>query len=469
MPTPTRPISRRSSRSVGCKGGRRELFGDVEEIEHSDDDRPCLRGLRVADHRGTRRRRRPTRPGACRPRSHPRRRGCDRCPNRVRGCRRCSVWPKSRMCSTTRSGRRSCRVARAVCLAPDRRLTRRGVLRLAARSLGLVRRTLGDLDGAVAALDVAVRQNRRIGHLPMLAIARADLAGHVVRRDGPGDRERARSCTTRRSQPPPSMDMWHARVAMWSESRGGARMGVTREASVIRKRGHWEIHASRRVRDRHRQHRHGLPRDPLIDRFEDVRAADARRHGRGTGAQAVLDARARDAYRSKRRAPTRDRRSRCLRRHRARPARRAEFDALLEELTHVVRPGGRSRAFTDADERARTSVQKALRARSPRSAPTRRTSPSDSCAPSAPAPSAGTTRRTRSRALARPCPARLDHTRAASVRVNRLHGHAGAPTLLSVRDPEEVSRCMQPRRCSRRAPSRAACPPDAARPVLVRG
>jgi hypothetical protein len=42
-------------------------------------------------------------------------------------------------------------------------------------------------------------------------------------------------------------------------------------------------------------------------------------------------------------------------------ARRAEFDALLEELTHVVRPGGRSRAFTDADERARTSVQKALR------------------------------------------------------------------------------------------------------------
>ena len=42
-------------------------------------------------------------------------------------------------------------------------------------------------------------------------------------------------------------------------------------------------------------------------------------------------------------------------------ARRAEFDALLEELTRVVRPGGRSRAFTGADERARTSVQKALR------------------------------------------------------------------------------------------------------------
>ena len=39
-----------------------------------------------------------------------------------------------------------------------------------ARSLGLARRTIGDLDGAVAALDEAILQNRRIGHLPMLAI-----------------------------------------------------------------------------------------------------------------------------------------------------------------------------------------------------------------------------------------------------------------------------------------------------------
>ena len=42
-------------------------------------------------------------------------------------------------------------------------------------------------------------------------------------------------------------------------------------------------------------------------------------------------------------------------------ARRAEFDTLLEELTQVERPGGRSHAFTDADERTGTSVQKALR------------------------------------------------------------------------------------------------------------
>jgi ElaB/YqjD/DUF883 family membrane-anchored ribosome-binding protein len=40
---------------------------------------------------------------------------------------------------------------------------------------------------------------------------------------------------------------------------------------------------------------------------------------------------------------------------------RAEFDDLLEELERVVRPGGRSRTFVDSAERARTSVQKALR------------------------------------------------------------------------------------------------------------
>ena len=40
---------------------------------------------------------------------------------------------------------------------------------------------------------------------------------------------------------------------------------------------------------------------------------------------------------------------------------RAELDGLLDEVERVVRPGGRSRAFVDSSERARTSVQKAIR------------------------------------------------------------------------------------------------------------
>ena len=94
----------------------------------------------------------------------------------------------------------------------------------AARSLGLVRRTLGDLDGAVRALDDAVRQNRRIGHLPMLAIARADLAATLVRRDGPGDRERARELYDAAIAAAAAMDMC-ARAGCMAERVGNAGCG----------------------------------------------------------------------------------------------------------------------------------------------------------------------------------------------------------------------------------------------------
>jgi hypothetical protein len=40
---------------------------------------------------------------------------------------------------------------------------------------------------------------------------------------------------------------------------------------------------------------------------------------------------------------------------------RIELDALTDELTRMVRPGGRSRAFAGPQERARTAVQKAIR------------------------------------------------------------------------------------------------------------
>ena len=95
---------------------------------------------------------------------------------------------------------------------------------------------------------------------------------------------------------------------------------------------------------------------------EDVRAALLAGAVEEQGPQPVLDDRAREAYRRQVAELQReiDEADAFADIERA-AARRAEFDALLEELTQVVRPGGRSRAFTDADERARTSVQKALR------------------------------------------------------------------------------------------------------------
>jgi DNA-binding CsgD family transcriptional regulator len=61
----------------------------------------------------------------------------------------------------------------------------------AARSLGLARRALGDLDGAIAALEAALLQNRRLAHVPMLAITRADLAETLYERGAAEDRVRA--------------------------------------------------------------------------------------------------------------------------------------------------------------------------------------------------------------------------------------------------------------------------------------
>jgi hypothetical protein len=95
---------------------------------------------------------------------------------------------------------------------------------------------------------------------------------------------------------------------------------------------------------------------------DDVRAALLAGAVEEQGHQPVLDASAREAYRRQVVELRRDIDQADDNGDIERAARlRAELDALVEELTRLVRPGGRSRAFTDADERARTSVQKALR------------------------------------------------------------------------------------------------------------
>jgi DNA-binding CsgD family transcriptional regulator len=84
----------------------------------------------------------------------------------------------------------------------------------AARSLGLARRTLGDLDGAVAALETGVLQNRRLAHLPMLAITRADLAETLYQRGHAGDRLRAQELLQQAIADGASAGL-DARVARW--------------------------------------------------------------------------------------------------------------------------------------------------------------------------------------------------------------------------------------------------------------
>ena len=84
----------------------------------------------------------------------------------------------------------------------------------AARSLGLARRTLGDLDGAVTALESAVLQNRRLAHIPMLAITRADLSETLSQRGDAEDQPRARALLEQAISDGASVGI-DARVVRW--------------------------------------------------------------------------------------------------------------------------------------------------------------------------------------------------------------------------------------------------------------
>ena len=59
------------------------------------------------------------------------------------------------------------------------------------RALGIAASTFGDVELAIVHLEAAITANRRLGNRPFTAIAAADLAVALLRRDREGDRERA--------------------------------------------------------------------------------------------------------------------------------------------------------------------------------------------------------------------------------------------------------------------------------------
>ena len=88
-----------------------------------------------------------------------------------------------------------------------------------ARSLGLARRTIGDLDGAVAALESAVLQNRRIGHLPISPI-RARRASRRRWCDEARQGDRAGPRTSSTTSPSRRRGRWTSRR---TQAHGGPR------------------------------------------------------------------------------------------------------------------------------------------------------------------------------------------------------------------------------------------------------
>ena len=363
-PTPTRAISCSCSRCGGCRD--RAANCSATSRRSNTRRRSSTRTPTTSGRSSRCSRWRPIDPTGLAPRST----GC--WSSGLRTLPESSAWLPALFCvaeaatylddrEAAEAGRRA---ARAVRVAADRRVARCRVLRC---------------HGTFARpRPPDARRSRRRGHRVRRgdpseppARARADGRDHP-RRSRPDAVAHETGRVTERAR----LTLYDAaiprRATMDMDARAGAVAGRGRSAREAPARPARRSSARprplggrtrRRGRGRRRQRRHGLPRDAPAPpaRRRAGRAPD--RCGRGARRRSPCSTNApvrRIAARwrscaARSTKPTRTPTSNGP------PPRRAEFDALLEELTRVVRPGGRSRAFTGADERARTSVQKALR------------------------------------------------------------------------------------------------------------
>jgi tetratricopeptide (TPR) repeat protein len=230
------------------------------------------------------------------------------------------------------------------------------------RTLGLAARTAGDLDAAVVHLERAVTANRRLGNRPLHAIALADLAATLRQRGAAGDAERAADTIAEAIAAADSLGL-DARAAAWRGWPGEPAPAVVDDAGTLVRRGeHWEVAAG--------SERAMVPDSLGMQYLGRLLAEPGRTIAAGelAGREAdgshheVLDERAKNAYRRRLIELRADLDEADDAADIERSARlRLELDALTDELTRLLRPGGRSRAFAGPSERARTAVQKAIR------------------------------------------------------------------------------------------------------------
>ena len=144
-----------------------------------------------------------------------------------------------------------------------------------ARSCGLAQRTYGASDVAVETLEDALVQQRRLGHLPMVAITSADLAETLVRRGADADAARADFLLDAAIERGTAMGL-DARVAAWHARRDHA----TARGNSGAPRGVLGVRNRARDRDDPRQHRRAVPRHPAVASGSGSRCRRARRRDR---------------------------------------------------------------------------------------------------------------------------------------------------------------------------------------------
>jgi len=233
----------------------------------------------------------------------------------------------------------------------------------AERALGVAAFTFGNLGRAVEHLERSVTANRRLGNRPFTTVAKADLAEALHSRGRPGDRERAEVLLAEACAEAEAMGLTE-RAATWTSRLTRSRS----EAAVLYRHDRsWTVSVPGGqlvVRDRLGMQylaqlltnpNRAIPALQLASDPSGTTLAAATRH-------AVLDNQAIATYRRRIQQIADELDDADNRADNTRSEQLAqEHAALVEELRHATRRGGRTRSFADSDERARTAVRQALK------------------------------------------------------------------------------------------------------------
>jgi hypothetical protein len=233
----------------------------------------------------------------------------------------------------------------------------------AERALGLCAATTGRTDAAVHHLGAAIRADRRLGSRPMAALTEHTLAGVLRARGRKDDEALAEQLARRAEERAQRMGMVLPAPPSWllAGELPSRTARHTREASLQSSRGAWRIAVDGRVTLLPDRVGFAYLAQLISRPGQDLDALDLASGGlvRASLSDAVADKRALGNYRSRARELTE-----MMNRDDLEPAVadrcREELDSLIAALRSSVGLGGRTRAFPENNERARTAVRKAL-------------------------------------------------------------------------------------------------------------
>jgi tetratricopeptide (TPR) repeat protein len=233
----------------------------------------------------------------------------------------------------------------------------------AERSLGLCAATTGRIDAAVHHLDAAIRADRRLGNRPMALLTEHTLASVLLVDGGHGDQARAEQLAQRAEDRAQRIGMVLPAFPHWitADSLSRRAAGRSREASLQSCLGGFRLAVDGRATLLPDRVGFAYLLDLIARPGQDVDVLSlvSGARSRASRPDAVVDERALADYRERAREL-----STMIRRDDLAPAvadrYQQELAALTAALRSLVGLGGRTRAFPNDDERARTAVRKAL-------------------------------------------------------------------------------------------------------------